>query len=245
VKLTKSVGKFHRAQVKADAVPRYDPRDQSACPACLDQHGPHEVGYCPLKLAGVEHCNLCGLAHFAVPGVCITLKAKERFSEINEALKKSPEANATAKAARKILRKLKADIVERERRVGEQGQSETVRKLGQQHEQSEHLKRRKLGPMNGLESPRYGGSGSTTHNEHAGELRAVDAMFARSGAGMGYSGTPPGYNNPPGVNVPLYANPYTNAPGAAVDPQAAAFAAVSQAPRQFSTFNKAAPSAEK
>lgn len=241
VKLTKSVGNFRRAQVKPDTVPRYEPQDQSACPACLNQHGPHEVGYCPLKLAGVEYCNLCGLAHFAIPGSCITLKAKERFSEINEALKKSPEADATAKAARKILRKLKADIVERERRTGEQGQSEAGRKLGPQQEQLEQLKRRKLAPINGSETPRYWGS--VPHSQHAGELRAVDTMFARNGAGMGMNGPPPGYSNRPGTYAPHSANPYPNPPAAGVDRQAAAFAAVSEAPRQFSTFNKAPPPA--
>jgi hypothetical protein len=37
------------------------------CGACRTYH---LQGQCPLKLAGVEHCNLCGMAHFGHARVC-------------------------------------------------------------------------------------------------------------------------------------------------------------------------------
>ena len=37
------------------------------CTACREYHS---VGACPLKLAGVEYCNLCGIAHFGSGRVC-------------------------------------------------------------------------------------------------------------------------------------------------------------------------------
>lgn len=43
------------------------PSDLINCLACRTQH---IIGHCPLKLAGVEHCNLCGIAHFGHGRVC-------------------------------------------------------------------------------------------------------------------------------------------------------------------------------
>lgn len=43
------------------------PDDFVNCVACQSNH---RVGSCPLKAAGVEHCNLCGMAHFGHARVC-------------------------------------------------------------------------------------------------------------------------------------------------------------------------------
>jgi hypothetical protein len=37
---------------------------------CMACYTFHPQGECPLKTAGVEYCNLCGLAHFGAARVC-------------------------------------------------------------------------------------------------------------------------------------------------------------------------------
>jgi hypothetical protein len=37
------------------------------CTACRKYH---MVGSCPIKVAGVEYCNLCGMAHYGHARVC-------------------------------------------------------------------------------------------------------------------------------------------------------------------------------
>jgi hypothetical protein len=54
------------------AMPQNEPylipiEDGINCMACRTFH---PQGECPLKLAGVEYCNLCGMAHFGAARVC-------------------------------------------------------------------------------------------------------------------------------------------------------------------------------
>ena len=47
------------------------------CVACRSFH---PVGRCPLKMAGVEYCNLCGMAHFGSARVCPHIQSETQVS---------------------------------------------------------------------------------------------------------------------------------------------------------------------
>ncbi|KAI9750170.1 MAG: hypothetical protein M4579_006581 [Chaenotheca gracillima] len=83
-------------------------------PTCLacDEH--HRVGYCPLKLAGVEYCPLCGIAHFAGPQ-CPHMKSETQVRLMLEALKQSPEEKAIKDAAITYLRGRKGALVRKKK----------------------------------------------------------------------------------------------------------------------------------
>lgn len=77
-----------------------DGRRSAPCIACQKHH---EMGQCPLKLAGVEYCGLCGLAHYGHPQTCPHLKSVSRCRMLLEALKQSPETIAEIEHAKKFL----------------------------------------------------------------------------------------------------------------------------------------------
>jgi hypothetical protein len=65
---------FRRVVVPQPVAPKLeDTKDTSIglagvnCQACRKFH---LVGSCPVKLAGVEYCNLCGMAHYGHARVC-------------------------------------------------------------------------------------------------------------------------------------------------------------------------------
>ena len=45
---------------------------------CIGCGQPHLVGHCPLKHAGVEHCPLCGVAHYGNGRTCAHLNSVEQ-----------------------------------------------------------------------------------------------------------------------------------------------------------------------
>ena len=71
------------------------------CPACTFIHSPES---CSLKISGVEHCNLCGLAHDGIARTCPQLNSETQVSVMLEALKNSPERKDLVIAAMKYLR---------------------------------------------------------------------------------------------------------------------------------------------
>ncbi|KAF2258008.1 hypothetical protein CC78DRAFT_538119 [Lojkania enalia] len=79
------------------------------CYACRQQH---PLGACPLKVAGVEHCGLCGLAHFGHGRTCPHIKSETQVREMLEALKNSPEKRELVEAAVKYLRGVKGTLVQ-------------------------------------------------------------------------------------------------------------------------------------
>jgi hypothetical protein len=105
------------ANTAAEAVPEHS----KPCVACNNRHGPHKPGYCPLKLAGVEFCNLCGCAHYGQKGVrnCPALNDEEFIREMLSLLKRSPEDPALIAKAKKFLTNLKADIVQKKKLAAE------------------------------------------------------------------------------------------------------------------------------
>ncbi|OJD11202.1 hypothetical protein AJ78_07978, partial [Emergomyces pasteurianus Ep9510] len=82
------------------------------CVAC-DQN--HPTGYCPLKLAGVEHCGLCGIAHYGRGRTCPHLNSETQVALMLGSLKESPEQRALVAEATKYLRGIRGDLVRRKK----------------------------------------------------------------------------------------------------------------------------------
>ena len=122
-------GNFHRANIPMPAMispTSYYPH----CLACNNSHGSHPPGYCPLKLVGNEHCNLCGLAHFGIPGICPHLGNELACRTMLRQLKDSSEAPALKEASAKHLRDIISRLVQKDRekkpQPGRTGQSRTT-----------------------------------------------------------------------------------------------------------------------
>jgi hypothetical protein len=71
------------------------------CTAC-NQH--HFLGLCRLKQAGLEHCPLCGLAHFGGRRACSHFHSETQVRRMLEALRQSTEDRQLVSAAKKYLR---------------------------------------------------------------------------------------------------------------------------------------------
>ena len=90
------------------------------------------MGWCRLKLAGVEHCGLCGLAHLGHSRTCPHLNDETQVGRLLQTLKESPEPREHVEAATKYLRMIRGDLVQRKRKKREQ---EMVRSTLQQQQQ--------------------------------------------------------------------------------------------------------------
>ena len=86
------------------------------CPACSSRH---PVGSCPLKRAGVEKCNLCGLAHYGHGRVCPHQNNIVQCQFMLEALKNSPEPKELKEAAKRRIVGIIGDLKQRKRRKRE------------------------------------------------------------------------------------------------------------------------------
>lgn len=75
----------------------------------------HPVGYCPLKLAGVEHCGLCGIAHLGYSRACPHLNMEEQILSMLQSLRQSTEPKWLVDAARHYLYTVKGDLVKRKK----------------------------------------------------------------------------------------------------------------------------------
>jgi superfamily II DNA or RNA helicase len=76
----------------------------------------HPVGSCQLKRAGVEHCGLCGLAHYGHARTCPHLRSDVYVSRMIEALKQSTEDRHLVALAKKYCYGIKGDLAQREKR---------------------------------------------------------------------------------------------------------------------------------
>ena len=83
------------------------------CIACGEHH---DLGFCPLKMAGVEFCNLCGLAHYGFARTCPHLNSVTQLRAMVEAMKKSPESNELKELAKKRVVGIIGDLNARKRR---------------------------------------------------------------------------------------------------------------------------------
>lgn len=82
------------------------------CPACDEIH---PIGYCRLRLAGVEHCGLCGLAHSGHARTCPHLNSEVQVATMLGTLKESTEPQDLIEKATKYLRMIRGDLVHRKR----------------------------------------------------------------------------------------------------------------------------------
>lgn len=113
-----TVKPFQRAKIpiRSPLDLTYGHNQLSTCPAC---HKQHPRGACKLKAAGVEHCGLCGLAHFGYGRTCPHIKSETQVREMLQALKSSPEKKELVDAAMKYLRGVKGALVQQKKREKE------------------------------------------------------------------------------------------------------------------------------
>ena len=90
---------------------RYHP-----CIACGESHA---LGFCPLKIAGVEYCNLCGLAHYGFARMCPHLSSVTQLRAMMEAIRHSPESSELKELAKKRVVGIIGDLNQRKRRKQE------------------------------------------------------------------------------------------------------------------------------
>ena len=102
----------------------------SACPACQLQH---PRGACALKLAGAEHCGLCGLAHYGAGRVCPHINSETQVREMLETLKNSTEPKHLVETATKYLRGVKGHLVQKKKREREKALGIIVNVNGAMH----------------------------------------------------------------------------------------------------------------
>ncbi|KAK2739860.1 hypothetical protein FQN57_006436 [Myotisia sp. PD_48] len=123
--LSQLIHPFKRASVTNDSAPPpngaiavsqeehndADP-NQVTCIACDKVH---PVGYCLLRLAGVEHCGLCGSAHYGHGRACTHLNSELQVALMLGALKQSTESAIDVDLATKYLRGIRGGLVQRRR----------------------------------------------------------------------------------------------------------------------------------
>ncbi|OJJ40391.1 hypothetical protein ASPWEDRAFT_33774 [Aspergillus wentii DTO 134E9] len=86
-------------------------------PPCVACNMNHPLGYCRLKIAGVEHCGLCGIAHFGFSRTCPHLRSETQVVRMLEALKQSNESPDVVKEAKRYLTGVKGSIAQRKRKL--------------------------------------------------------------------------------------------------------------------------------
>ncbi len=95
------------------------------------------MGWCRLKVAGVEHCGLCGLAHVGHGRTCPHLNSEVQVATLLGTLKESTESNELIEQATKYLRMIRGDLVQRKRKQEEQEQRSRGPTQAQWHGQRE------------------------------------------------------------------------------------------------------------
>jgi Chromatin remodeling factor Mit1 C-terminal Zn finger 2 len=73
------------------------------------------MGWCRLKLSGVEHCGLCGIAHIGHGRTCPHLNSEIQVATLLGTLKESTESHELIDKATKYLRMIRGDLVQRKR----------------------------------------------------------------------------------------------------------------------------------
>ncbi|KAL5118562.1 hypothetical protein ACEQ8H_003577 [Pleosporales sp. CAS-2024a] len=117
-----AVRPFKRARmpIRSPLAPTYSHLINHPCPACRKTH---PVGACQLKAAGVEHCGLCGLAHYGHGRTCPHIKSETQVRAMLEALKTSNEPKELVDLASKYLRGVKGTLVQFKKREREKAQN--------------------------------------------------------------------------------------------------------------------------
>ncbi|KAG8625334.1 hypothetical protein KVT40_007085 [Elsinoe batatas] len=95
----------------------------TTCVACDNMHA---QGSCPLKKAGLERCNLCGLAHFGHARICPHINSETQVRAMLDALKQSPEQGPLVREARKYLTGVKGTLVQKKKLEEEKRRKEVA-----------------------------------------------------------------------------------------------------------------------
>lgn len=70
-----------------------------------------------MKLAGPEHCNICGMAHYGHGRVCPHFKSETQVRQMLDTLQHSLEPKYIVDAAKKYLKGLKGHLVQDKRKA--------------------------------------------------------------------------------------------------------------------------------
>jgi len=115
---------FKRVKVPSGAAPHFNgdgPSDyifldglppNHHCSACDEVH---PMGWCRLKVASVEHCGLCGIAHIGHGRTCPHLNSEVQVATLLGTLKESMESRDLVEQARRYLRMIRGDLVQKKR----------------------------------------------------------------------------------------------------------------------------------
>lgn len=94
------------------------------CSACDELHA---MGWCRLKVAGLEYCGLCGLAHLGFGRTCPQLNDEAHVTMILDTLKESTESKDLIEHASRYLRLIRGQLIQ-DRRTRERLEYEALRK---------------------------------------------------------------------------------------------------------------------
>ncbi|EMD93235.1 hypothetical protein COCC4DRAFT_165235 [Bipolaris maydis ATCC 48331] len=144
----------------------YGTYSRYSCPACLKNH---PQGACELKVAGVEHCGLCGLAHYGYSRTCPHIRSETQVREMLEALKSSPEDKELVDAAVKYLRGVKGTLVQQKKRDKEKAA---------------------LAKAQSIPPPGYPGSGHLPNNTYPQPPNTTGGLNSNAPPSHGFSGPP-------------------------------------------------------
>ena len=209
-----TVGKYRRVQVTQPPPPSLATQPSTAkslpCAACNFAYGSHKVGYCPLKIAGVEYCNLCGRAHFGTLRTCAQFNSETQVRIMLNDLKNSPESTAIKNLAIKYLRGLKSNLVNQKKKGPDAGK-----------------------PL--AEAPSRVNGTTQPASIHGANSQPLSTGLAWKGPPNGMNGQSLAFSQqPPNRNGSIiYQTPYQPQH---LGPRAA-FQAASTIPRSFSSFN--------
>ncbi|KAK5075246.1 hypothetical protein LTR64_001451 [Lithohypha guttulata] len=102
------------------------------CQACKEEH---PMGWCRLKIAGVEHCGLCGLAHMGHGRTCPHLNDEKQVETLLMTLKESTESRDLIDEAVRYLRVIRGDLVSHRRQRERRAQQEKEAQLAARRNQ--------------------------------------------------------------------------------------------------------------
>ena len=117
-------------------------------PKCAACENHHPTGSCPLKLAGVEYCPLCGIAHFGRGRTCPHINSVTQLQVMQEAIKHSPESPELKELARRKLTGLIGNIRHKRKLEEEAKAAKESRTLGPSVQPGSNFTPTQLATMN-------------------------------------------------------------------------------------------------
>lgn len=100
------------------------------CRACGEFHA---LGWCRLKIANVEYCGLCGMAHIGAGRTCPHFNDETQVATMLNTLKESTESRDLVEQAVKYLRQVRGDLAWRKRNQERKNQERENLERDNQH----------------------------------------------------------------------------------------------------------------